>query len=586
VVAVVTLERSALKDLSGEVAGPKSCLRPTKAWWIAVCIILLGVRPSGAETLREALELAYRANPTLNAQRANLGATGENLAKAKAGFQPKISAGADLGLYRDSTKPSLDDCSRPFVGDTLTNVGCDPYTTKTTPRGVGLQVNQNLFDGFRTTNSIRQAKSQISAAQATTRNVEQNTLLLATTAYVDVLADTAIVSAAAKNVAALQDQQQQTKARHSFGDVTKTDVAQIESRLAAAQAQHSLAIANLEGDVAAYRRVVGVAPHNLVAPREVRALVPSGLEETVELSLDRNPAIHAARLGIDVAVLQTRIIRSELLPNVSLTGSVLRRYDISSSGDERLAGAVTGLVSIPLYDGGDVAARTRQSQYVSTQRRLEADSVRDEIRALAEKSWNQYQGARQRVASTQAQTRAATIAVAGIQSEWLFGERTLREVLDAQQDAVNARINLVLAQRDLVVSSFTVAQATGRLNLEELDRLDLTARQDSVFAIDQNKLSLKLWPRTKKGEVNVTSGAGCVKDCASFASGWSLRGQPNRAPTEMREQAREPSPGERLYDANARISAWRSAFPSKPMPGSSGMTMWPISTRTPSGNPP
>ena len=96
----------------------------------------------------------------------------ENLARAKVGFQPKITAGADLGLYRDSTKPSLDDCSRPFVGETLTNIGCDPYNTRTTPRGVGLQINQNLFDGFRTTNSIRQAKSQISAAQATTRSVD------------------------------------------------------------------------------------------------------------------------------------------------------------------------------------------------------------------------------------------------------------------------------------------------------------------------------------------------------------------------------------------------------------------------------
>src|SRR3982074_3047609 len=109
VVAVVTLERSALKDSSGEVAGPTSCLRPTKAWWIAACILVLGIRPSAAETLREALELAYRANPALNAQRANLGATGENLARAKAGFQPKVTAGADLGLYRDSTKPTLDD---------------------------------------------------------------------------------------------------------------------------------------------------------------------------------------------------------------------------------------------------------------------------------------------------------------------------------------------------------------------------------------------------------------------------------------------------------------------------------------------
>src|SRR3954463_10290817 len=231
VVAVVTLECSVPEAVPGGAEGAKSRLRRALFWGLAACVLLPGLRPCSAETLREALELAYRANPALNAQRANLGATSENLAKAKAGFQPKITAGADLGLYRDSTKPSLDDCSRPFVGDTLTNVGCDPYTTKTTPRGVGLQLNQNLFDGFRTTNSIRQAKSQISAAQATTRSVEQNTLLMAVTAYVDVLADTAIVAAADKNVAALQDQQQQTRARHSYGDVTKTDVAQIETRL-------------------------------------------------------------------------------------------------------------------------------------------------------------------------------------------------------------------------------------------------------------------------------------------------------------------------------------------------------------------
>ena len=567
---VVTLELSVLKERAA-IARSKPCLRQASRWWIAAGILLCGVRPCFAETLREALELAYRANPALNAQRANLGATGENLARAKAGFQPKVSAAADLGVYRDSTKPSLDDCSRPFVGDTLTNVGCDPYTTKTTPRGVGLQFSQNLFDGFRTTNSVRQAKSQISAAQATTRSVEQNTLLLAVTAYVDVLADTAIVAAAAKNVAALQDQLQQTRARHSYGDVTKTDVAQIETRFAAAQAQHSLAIANREGDVAAYRRVIGTAPHNLVAPREVGALVPARLEETVEISLADNPAIHAARFGIDVAVLQTRIIRSELLPNVSLTGSVIRRYDISSSGDERVAGAVTGQVSIPLYDGGDVAARSRQSQFVSTQRRLDADSVRDEIRALAEKSWNQYHGARQRVAAAQAQTRAATLAVAGIQSEWKFGERTLREVLDAQQDAVNARINLVLAQRDLVVSSFTVAQATGRLSLEQLDRLDLTARQDSAFAIDGTSLSLKLWPRAGKQESKLAVTSPCARDC-NFANSWSLRGPGEQRAKPAPQPAREPSHAS-LYDANARISAWRSAFPSKPMPGKSGMTM-------------
>jgi hypothetical protein len=175
------------------------------------------------------------------------------------------------------------------------------------------------------------------------------------------------------------------------------------------------------------------------------------------------------------------------------------------------------------------------------------------------------------VASAQAQTRAATIAVAGIQSEWKFGERTLREVLDAQQDAVNARINLVLAQRDLVVSSFTVAQATGRLNLEELERLDLTARQDGVFAIDRTRLSLKLWPRASREASKLTSAPACARDC-SFADSWSLKGQAERRSETVPQPAPEP-PRASLYDAKTRISAWRSAFPSKPMPGKSGMTM-------------
>src|SRR5436305_15231834 len=101
-------------------------MRAISPWCMVACLVGTGLHAASAETLPEALELAYRANPALNAQRASLGATGENLAKAKAGFQPKLSAAADLGLYRDSTKPSPDDCSRPFVGDTLTKRGCDP----------------------------------------------------------------------------------------------------------------------------------------------------------------------------------------------------------------------------------------------------------------------------------------------------------------------------------------------------------------------------------------------------------------------------------------------------------------------------
>jgi outer membrane protein len=491
--------------------------------YIFGCLLVSCVDRCKAETLRDALELAYRSNPTLNAQRANVSATNENLNRATSGFKPKVSATADVGIYRDTTKPSLADCSQPFVGDTLTSTSCDPFNTRTTPRGAGLQINQNVFDGFRTTNSVIQAKSQILGAQAAARNAEQNTLLLATTAYVDVLTDTAILGATRQHVSALQDQLRQTQARHTFGDVTKTDVAQIESRLAAAKAQSSLAEANLSGDIAAYQRVIGTAPHQLTAAREIERLVPPSLEETVETSLSHNPAIQAARLGVDVALLQTKIIRGELLPSVSLNGSILRRYDISSSGDERLAGSIVGQVSIPLYDGGEIAARKRQSEHVSVQRHLEADAVRDEIRALAERSWSQYRGAKERKVSNQQQMKAAATALSGLKSEWLFGERTLREVLDAQQEAVNARINLVIAQRDLIVSSFTIAQATGRLTLQELDKIDLAARQDNIFNIAEKNTRIALWPRARKQSVAQELHSDCSGTCATFANDWQLK---------------------------------------------------------------
>ena len=495
---------------------------PALALQIGLCIFV--VSPGGAETLRDALESAYRLNPTLNAERENVGAIGENLAKAKAGFHPKVSATADIGLYSDSAKPSPEDCNRAYVGETLlsTSSSCAPYKTNSTPRGVGLQANQNLFDGFRTTNAIRQAKSQISGAQAAARNVEQNTLLMATTAYVDVLAGTAIVAATERNVAGLQDQLRQTRQRHAFGDVTKTDVAQIEARLSAAQAQHSLASANRRSDVAAYKRVVGREPSKLAPAQAIDRMVPVTIEETIELALARNPAIEAARQGIDVALLQTKIIRGELLPTVSITGSVIRRYDISSRGDEQIAGSVVGKIAIPLYDGGDVSARSRQSIHVSTQRRLDAEAVRDEIRALAERSWSQYHGAKERIASTQLQVKASAIALSGLRSEWLFGERTLREVLDAQQEVVNARINLVLAQRDLVVSSFTVAQATGRLNLQELENIELTAGHDDIFRFSERRTDLALWPRSKKPGLDTNTSSGCSSDCTGFKE-WSLR---------------------------------------------------------------
>jgi outer membrane protein len=452
-----------------------------------------------ADTLHEALLRAFQSNPTLNAQRSNLLATTENLPIAQAGWLPKVNATADAGFANESDKyPD----------------GTDARFS-TAPRGVGVAVNQTIFDGLRTTNSVYQAHSQISGAQAATCNIEQDTLYAAVTAYMDVLADTAILNRIRKNTAALKEQLRQTVERHDFGDVTKADVAQVESRLAASKAESSVAEANLNTSIATYRQVIGVEPKQLKPARSIDPLVPRNKEETIQKALLGNPVIVAAAQGVTTALLQVEIIRGEYLPTITLSGLLARRRDVLLRGDEQSTGAVIGRFSVPLYDGGSIAARTSQARYVATQRAQETDAVRDQVRAAAASAWAQFEAAKDRAVNARQQLKAADVALTGIREQWALGDRTMREVLDAQQDFLTAEVNLISAERDRVVASYAIARAVGRLTLASLEGLALSASNDSVFEARNSAVkSAAALPKSKQA---------CKSDCAKFAEGWTLR---------------------------------------------------------------
>jgi outer membrane protein len=425
-------------------------------------IVLAGFQGASAETLESALARAYGANPNLNAQRASVRATDENVPRAKSGYRPQIEATADVG--GSFTEFERDAGPNGFGGVTRNST----TVTRTLPRGAGVQINQSIFNGFRTDNSVRQAESAVLSARETLRNDEQNVLFDAASSYMNVLRDTAILNLQRNNVEVIEEQLRQTQDRFNVGEVTRTDVAQAEARLAGSRSQASLAEANLRTSIARFRQNVGVEPRQLSPGRPLDRLLPRSLDAGLKVAFGEHPAIQAALHGVDAAELQVKITQGELAPQLGVSGSVARRFDNQSPGDQANSASVVARLSVPIYEGGEVYARTRQAKETVGQRRLEADSIRDQVRAAVISSWGQLEAARAQIAAAQSQVEAAETALNGVREEARVGQRTTLDVLNAQQELLNARVNLITAQRDRVVASYAVVQATGRLNSRNL----------------------------------------------------------------------------------------------------------------------
>jgi outer membrane protein len=413
--------------------------------------VLLGADGVSAETLESALARAYNNNPGLNAQRANVRATDENVARAKSGYRPRVNASADITRSYTESESAFG-----------TNI------SRLTPRGYGVELNQSIFNGFRTENSVRQAESSVLGSRETLGNTEQNTLLDAATAYMDVLRDTAILDLQRNNVEVIDEQRRQTVDRFNVGEVTRTDVAQAEAALAEARSDASLAEANLRSSIAQYRQIVGVDPQQLAPGRPLDRLLPRTMEAAMKIAFGEHPAIKAAQHAVDAAELQVKIEQGALAPQVGVSGSVSQRYDRQSVGDSALSASVSAQLTVPIYDGGEAYASTRQAKETAGQRRLEADSIRDQVRAAVASGWGRLEAARAQIQAAQAQIDAAETALSGVREEARVGQRTTLDVLNAQQELLDARVNLITAQRDRVVASYGVVQAMGRLNSRAL----------------------------------------------------------------------------------------------------------------------
>lgn len=430
--------------------------------------------PALAQTMDAALSRAYSANPTLNAQRASVRATNENVPQALSGYRPRVTASADIGA-------SITESDIPAGAQGATH---SRNVSRFNPRGAGLQIDQNIFDGGKTRSSVSQAESQVLGARATLRNTEQNVLLDAATSYMNVLRDTAILNLNRNNVDVLEEQLRQTRDRFQVGEVTRTDVAQAEARLSSAQSQAILAESNLKTSIARFRQNVGIEPKQLAPGRPVENLMPKSLPRALGLALQGHPAIIAALHGVDAAELQVKVTEADLYPTLGVRGLVTQRYDNQFFGDNRTSASAVATLTIPIYEGGQVYSRTRQAKETAGQRRIDVDTSRDSVRAAVVSAWGAHEAAKAQITSAQAQVQAAETALAGVREEAKVGQRTTLDVLNAQQELVSARASLVTAQRDRVVASYAVLSAVGLLSADTLklktERYDARKHYDQV----------------------------------------------------------------------------------------------------------
>lgn len=422
-----------------------------------------------ADSLVGALAAAYNNNPQLNAQRAATRATDENVAVARSGNRPIVSAEGGLGVtsVRRRTSPMVS------TGSTLDAL-------------VELVITQNIFRGFRTRSAIQGATAGVYASRELLRNTVQNVLFDAAESYMNVLRDEAILGLRRRNVVFLKEQLRAEQDRFEVGENTRTDVAQTSARLALGESQVSLAIANLSASKAAYRQIVGREPGKLAPGFSFKGLIPSSQKAAEQIAQREHPVIGTAIFSVDVAAFAVKEIEGEMLPTVSLEGSAGTRFDGFSSSYANSA-TVAGRVSVPIYQGGAVAARVRQAKEIHSQRRIELDLARDQIRAVVISAWGTVIAARAAIVSQTEEVNAAQIALDGVQEEQKVGQRTTLDVLNQQQTLLDAQVNLVLAQRESVVASFALISSMGRLNENRLAlRVDRYLPEDHFEAV-QNK---------------------------------------------------------------------------------------------------
>ncbi len=417
---------------------------------IAALASLLSDTAVRAESLPQSLVAAYANNPLLAAERARLRGIDEQLAIAQSGYRPTVDGAADVTFTDQETSPS--------------SPGDGPNWSK----GYSITARQPLYSGGQTRAAVSEADATIRAGRENLRATENTVLFNAVTAYMNVIRDRALIRLNVSNLDVLNAQLRQSQARFTAGELTRTDVEQARASAAAAQSNIELARGNLLASEASYLQVVGQQANGIVDIKPPERLLPQSLGEAIAIGVAEAPAVVGNAYLEQASQHTINRVFGQLLPQVDLQASLVDRFNPSPMIDRSTTTTIRTEVRVPIYDAGLIRAQVRQAKEQRQGRIYDIASARDIARQNAVAAWASLTATRAQIVSQRIQVEASETALTGVRAEESVGQRTQLDILNAEQTLLNARVNLTISRRDLVVNAYQVLFVIGRMTATDL----------------------------------------------------------------------------------------------------------------------
>ncbi|MAV76926.1 MAG: hypothetical protein CMG02_01050 [Candidatus Marinimicrobia bacterium] len=409
-----------------------------------------------AQDLLKTLSDAFKNNSQLNAQRASLNASKQDVNISRGEFLPSVTLSGDKATQQDTKRTNTS--------------GVSLQDTNSTPESRSVVVEQKIFDGFGNYNNLKKSKLKLEYAKFELNKLEQEILLSAAEAYYSLGYNFKNFEFNQSNVELFERQVESDRFRLERGEISLTDFAQSESSLAGANAKLITASNELISGKKNFQKIIGSeSPEEINLGFFPELKIPTSLQTATAIAEQINPRLNLAKIDLEIAKKELFVARGDLSPSASISYSMKKNEELSSSVDEREQEEVKATITWPIFKGGKNLSSVKKAKFRVEEKQLILKDIFSQVQIDTANAWTTYNSSRGVLDATEAQLKAAEIANEGITLEYETGnKRTTLEVIQSRTLLLDARTSYAKAQKDFAIAQFNLLAATGDLYLDNI----------------------------------------------------------------------------------------------------------------------